>query len=225
MGLGAYASALLSLRLHLPVAAAFAGSGLLVALLALLLGPVMLRIKGVYFVLMTFALGEVINLMFQAWVGVFGGNNGLFGIPKLTLFGIRMTDIRFYYLAGLGLAGVTFLAVRTLFRSEAGAILLALDEDEQLARSLGVDALRWRIAVFVLSAMFAALAGSLYAHYLGFISPEAFSFWTVVNVVVINVIGGVASPVGRCSARCCWSRCRKCCATQGNIRCCPTGCC
>lgn len=196
MGLGAYSSALLTMRLNVPFAAAFLGSGALVALFALVLGPIVLRIKGVYFVLLTFAFGQVINLIFQAWIGLFGGNNGLFGIPKASFFGIRMLDIRFYYLAGLALTGVAYATVRALFRSDAGAILNSLDENETLARSLGADALRWRIAVFVLSSFFAGLSGSLYAHYLGFISPDAFSFWTVVNVLVINVIGGIASPLG-----------------------------
>jgi branched-chain amino acid transport system permease protein len=196
MGLGAYISALLTLRLHVPFAVAFLGSGVLVALFARVLGPIVLRIKGVYFVLLTFALGEVINLIFQAWVELFGGNNGLFGIPKASLFGVRMLDIRFYYLAGLALTGFAYATVRALFRSDAGAILDSLDENETLASSLGTDAMRWRIAVFVLSSFLAALSGSLYAHYLGFISPDAFSFWTVVNVVVINVIGGIASPLG-----------------------------
>jgi branched-chain amino acid transport system permease protein len=196
MGLGAYASALLMMRLHFPFAAAFLTSGVLVALLALALGPIVLGIKGIYFVLLTFALGEVINLIFQAWVGLFNGNNGLFGIPKASLFGVRMLDIRFYYLAGLALTGCAYAAIRALFRSDAGAILDSLNENETLACSLGADALRWRIGVFVLSSFLAALSGSLYAHYLGFISPDAFSFWTVVNVVVINVIGGIASPLG-----------------------------
>jgi branched-chain amino acid transport system permease protein len=197
MGLGAYISALLTLRLHVPFAVAFLGSGVLVALFARVLGPVVLRIKGVYFVLLTFALGEVINLIFQAWVELFGGNNGLFGIPKASLFGVRMLDIRFYYLAGLALTGFAYATVRALFRSDAGAILDSLDENETLASSLSTNtAMRQRIAVFVLSSFLAALSGSLYAHYLGFISPDAFSFWTVVNVVVINVIGGIASPLG-----------------------------
>lgn len=196
MGLGAYSSALLTMRLNVPFTVAFFGSGALVALFALLLGPIVLRIKGVYFVLLTFAFGQVINLVFQAWIGLFGGNNGLYGIPKASLFGVRMLDIRFYYLAGLALTGVAYATVRALFRSDAGAILDSLDENETLARSLGADALRWRIAVFVLSSFFAGLSGSLYAHYLGFISPDAFSFWTVVNVLVINVIGGIATPLG-----------------------------
>jgi branched-chain amino acid transport system permease protein len=196
MGLGAYTSSLLMMRLHIPFTLSFLSAGLMVGLITLLLGPIVLRIKGVYFGLLTFALGQVINLIFQAWIGLFGGNNGLFGIPKATFFDVRIVDIRLYYLAGLALTAFAYFVIRALFRSDAGAILDSLEENETLARSLGADALSWRIAVFVLSGFLAGLSGSLYAHYLGFISPDAFSFWTVVNVLVINVIGGIASPAG-----------------------------
>lgn len=196
MGLGAYGSALLMVRLKLPFIVAMPLSAMSVALLAVTLGPIFLRIKGVYFVLLTFAFGEVVNLIFQAWVDVFGGNNGLFGIPKASLFGYRMVDIRFYYVFALALAGLAYLIIAKLYRSEVGAIMDSIEENEELSRSLGVDALRYRVAVFGLSGFFAGLCGSLYAHYIGFLSPEAFSFWTVVNVVAINVIGGAASPVG-----------------------------
>ncbi len=196
MGLGAYASALLMMRLQVPFWAAMPLAGGLVALLAALLGPIFLRIKGVYFVLLTFAFGQVIDLTFQAWVDVFGGNNGLFGIPKASLFGYRLADIRFYYLLALGLAALTFYSVSSLYRSEMGTIMDSIEENEQLSESLGIDTLRYRITVFCISAFFAGLSGSLYAHYLTFLSPEAFSFWTVVNVIVMNVIGGISSPVG-----------------------------
>ncbi len=196
MGLGAYASALMAMRLKLPVLAAMPLAALGVALLAVLLGPIFLRIKGVYFVLLTFAFGEVVNLIFQAWVDVFGGNNGLFGVPKLSALGYRLADVRFYYVFALILAALAYLAVSRLYRSEVGSIMDSLEENEELSRSLGIDALRHRIAVFGLSGFLAGLCGGLYAHYIGFLSPEAFSFWTVVNVVVINVIGGVASPLG-----------------------------
>jgi branched-chain amino acid transport system permease protein len=77
-----------------------------------------------------------------------------------------------------------------------GVIMDSVEENEQLSESLGVDSLRYRITVFGISAFFAGLSGGLYAHYLGFLSPEAFSFWTLVNVLVMNVIGGISSPVG-----------------------------
>lgn len=196
MGIGAYASALCSMRLGLPPALAFLLAGVLAAVIAALIGPVFLRIKGVYFVLLTFAFSQIVNLIFQDWTSLFGGNNGLYGIPKMALFGYRLTGVGQYYcFAGL-LAAVTYLAVRAIRRSDIGAVLSALDENEPLGRSLGLDALAWRVGIFTIAAFFAGLAGSVYAHYLGFLSPPAFSFWTSVDAVVMNVIGGMATPLG-----------------------------
>lgn len=196
MGLGAYGSALLVMRLKLSFWVAAPLSGFLVGLLAAALGPILLRVKGVYFVLLTFALGQVINLIFQTWIGLFGGNNGLYGIPKTYFMDIRISDARFYYLLALALAAATFFGLRAMYRSEVGAIIDSIEENEELSKSLGIDALRYRIAIFGLSAFLAGLSGGIYAHYLGFLSPPAFSFWTVVNVIVINVIGGIQSPTG-----------------------------
>ncbi len=196
MGLGAYTSALLTLRLKAPAPLAFVAAGLAVALVAALIGPIFLRIRGVYFVLLTFAFGEVVDLLFVSWVEVFGGNNGLYGIPKPNLFGVAVTTKPAFYLLALALAAVTFLVVRAVFRSQIGAVIASLDDNELLGRSIGIDAPRYRLAVFTFSGFLAGLAGSFYAHYLTFISPEAFGFWTPVNLVVINVLGGIASPWG-----------------------------
>lgn len=196
MGLGAYTSALLSMRLGVPFLLAFPAAGLLVAAFAAAIGPVFLRVKGVYFVLLTFALGEGIVLVFQEWVSLFGGNNGIHGIPKASLFGWAMLTPRSYYLFALCLAALAFTVAVVVFRSALGAVLDSLNENEDLSRSLGVNARSYRVCVFALSGFFAGLAGSVYAHYTGFLSPEAFSFWTFVDLLVINVIGGIASPIG-----------------------------
>jgi len=196
MGLGAYTSALLSMRLGLPFLLAFPAAGLLVAAIAAALGPVFLRVKGVYFVLLTFALGEGIVLIFQEWVSLFGGNNGIYGIPKASLLGFAMSTPRAYYLFGLCLAGIAFLVAVRIFRSALGAVLDSLNENEDLSQSLGVNARSYRVCVFTVSGFFAGLGGSVYAHYTSFLSPEAFSFWTLVDLLVINVVGGIASPIG-----------------------------
>lgn len=196
MGIGAYASALLTMRLGFPPALSLLSAGLLAALTALLTGPLFLRIKGVYFVLLTFAFSQIVNLIFQDWTSLFGGNNGLFGIPKMALFGYRLTTVAHYYCLAAVLAALTYLVVRTIRRSDIGTVLAALDENEALGRSLGLDALSWRVGIFTVTAFFAGLAGSVYAHYLGFLSPPAFSFWTSVDAIVMNVIGGMATPLG-----------------------------
>lgn len=196
MGLGAYTSALLTMRLGAPFPLAFLASGVVPALIAAIVGPIFLRIRGVYFVLLTFAFGEVVVLMFVEWVELFGGNNGLFGIPKPDLFGLRLIAKPEMYLFALALAVLTFIVVRAVYRSEIGAVITSLDDNELLARSIGIDAPRYRLSVFCLSAALAGWGGGFYAHYLTFISPEAFGFWTPVNMVIINVVGGIASPWG-----------------------------
>jgi len=196
MGLGAYSSALLVMRLHLPFAVAFLCAGLIVALVALLIGPVFLRIKDVYFVLLTFAFGEIVVLLFIQWVGLFGGSNGLPGVPPPALFGHSIQTKVGFYLFALALALLSYTAVRILYRSEFGAVIRSLDENEELTRSIGVDALRYRLATFCFSSFLAGLAGCVYGHYLTLITPDDYGFWTPVNLVVINVIGGMASPSG-----------------------------
>lgn len=196
MGLGAYASALATMRLGFPFPLAFVSGGLVAAVAAAIVGPIFLRVRGVYFVLLTFAFGEVIVLTFVEWVEVFGGNNGLFGIPRPTLFGYQMTAKATFYLFAFVFAMLTFMVIRAIYKSEIGAVITSLDDNEMLTRSIGIDASRYRLGVFCFSAALAGLAGSFYAHYLTFISPEAFGFWTAVNMVVMNVLGGIASPWG-----------------------------
>jgi branched-chain amino acid transport system permease protein len=196
MGLGAYTSTLLVMRLGLPFLIAFPAAGLLVAAIAVVIGPFFLRVKGVYFVLLTFALGEGIGLVFQEWVSLFGGNNGIHGIPKASLFGMAMLTPRSYYFLALALVVVTFLVALAVFRSALGAVLDSLNENEQLSQSLGVNALSYRVCIFALSGFLAGLAGSVYAHYTGFLSPEAFGFSTFIDMLAINVIGGISSPIG-----------------------------
>jgi branched-chain amino acid transport system permease protein len=196
MGLGAYGSALLMMRLAFPFWLAFLVSGLLVAVLAGVVGPVFLRIKGVYFVLLTFALNQVIIFNFIEWVDLFGGNNGLTGIPRPSIFGLVMRQPREYYFLALALAVASFVLVRAIYRSEWGVVIDSINEDELLSRSLGVNAMGFRWVLFCLSGFLAGLSGSVYAHYLTFLSPDAFSFLTVVDVILMNVLGGMASPFG-----------------------------
>lgn len=196
MGIGAYAGALLALRLGLPTSLSLLAGGVLAGLCALLLGPVFLRIKGVYFVLLTYAFGQIVNLVFQEWTSVFGGNSGIYGIPKLSLFGFRLTAVQHYYVVGLVFTAATYWAMRAIERSDMGAIYESLNENETLSRSIGANALAWRITAFTFSAFVAGVSGGIYAFYIGFLSPDPFGFGLAVNLVVINVIGGTNSVLG-----------------------------
>jgi len=196
MGIGAYTSALLTLRLGVTPLPSLVVSACICALAASVLGPVFLRIKGVYFVLLTYAFGQIVNLVFQEWTDVFGGNSGLYGIAKLSAFGYRVRDPALVYGIALTFALVFFLLVHAIRRSDIGALLRSLEANEPLSLSFGVSALTWRVAVFMLTAAMAGIAGSLYAHIIGFLSPDVFGFRLSVDLIVMNVVGGVSSAWG-----------------------------
>jgi branched-chain amino acid transport system permease protein len=196
MGIGAYGSALLTMRLGYPPAVSLLAGGMCAALIALIFGPVFLRIKGVYFALLTYAFGQIINLVFQEWTSLFGGNSGLYGIPKFSILGTRLAAIQQYYILGLILAALCYVAMRAIERSDIGAIFQSLNEDEMLSRSIGANALTWRTAAFVFSAFVAGISGGVYAFYIGFLSPDPFGFRSSVDLIVINVIGGASSVLG-----------------------------
>lgn len=196
MGLGAYGSALFMMRLGLPFPVAFFGAALAVTLLAWLVGQVFLRIRGVYFVLLTFAFGEIIVLTFVEWVSLFGGSNGLMGVPRPGGFGYEVESREGFYLMALALAAFAYASVRALYQSELGAVITSLDENEALTRSLGIDSRQYRLLTFCFSAFLVGMSGALYGHYLTLVTPEDYGFWVPVNLVVINVIGGMAHPIG-----------------------------
>jgi branched-chain amino acid transport system permease protein len=196
MGIGAYGSALLTMRLGVPPMLSIVCGSILSAIAAATLGPIFLRIKGVYFVLLTYAFGQIVNLIFQEWTSLFGGNNGLYDIPKLSIFSMRLAEVSHYYVVGLIFTTLCYICMRMLEKSDIGAIFESLNEDEILSRSLGSNAMMWRIGAFTLSALMAGAAGGFYAFYIGFLSPDTFGFNGSIDLIVINAIGGVGSVLG-----------------------------
>jgi branched-chain amino acid transport system permease protein len=196
MGIGAYGAALLTMRLGWPPLLSMVTGALIATAIAAATGPVFMRIKGVYFVLLTYAFGQIVNLVFQEWTSLFGGNNGLYGVPKFSLFGLRLTTPLHYYGLGLIFTALTYAVMRAIERSDIGAIYQSLNENEMLSRSLGTNALAWRVAAFCLSAFVAGIGGGIYAFYIGFLSPDPFGFRASVDLIVINAIGGAHSVLG-----------------------------
>ena len=196
MGLGGYGAALLNMRLGVPPIVSLLAGGLIAAAIAGLFGPIFLRIKGTYFVLLTFAFGEIVNLIMQDWISLTGGNSGLYGIPKFSILGWTLTAIEHYYVLGLLFALLFYGATRAIEKSDIGAIFQSLNEDEMLSCSIGSNAHAWRIAAFGFGAFMAGVSGAVYAFYLSSISPEVFGFQAIVDLIVINVIGGPGSALG-----------------------------
>jgi branched-chain amino acid transport system permease protein len=196
MGIGAYTSALLTTRWQMPFAVGILCAGAFTAVAGYLLGRILFRLRGVYFVLVTFALGEVVRLCFIAWEGLFGGANGITGIPKPALFGFVFdTKLKFYYLAlAVTVASVWFMC--RVFLTHPGRAYEAINEAENLAESTGIDTTQYKVQSFTISCFFTGIAGSLTAHYLSYVSPSGFTFWQSVDLIIMNVLGGIGHLAG-----------------------------
>jgi len=195
-GLGAYGSAILTVNLQLPAWPAMVLTALAVAGLALGIGIPTLRLHGHYLAMATLGFNYVWHIILVEWDRVTGGPSGLAGIPPLTVMGLPMdTESRFYYLIW-SLVLVALLLCRNLLHSGVGRGLAALAQDEVAAACLGVDVQRSKIKTFVLSAVFASVGGSLYAHYFGYVNPDAFGIFKSVDLVIMVVVGGLGSVWG-----------------------------
>ena len=195
-GIGAYTSALLTLRLEWSFWLALPGAVALTALAGWLIGRLALKLRGAYFVLVTISFAGVISLVSVNWMELTNGPLGLPGVPAPALgpWSLR-TKPAYYYLVLAGVA-LSYLVCRRLVRSRIGRAFLALRENEPLAESVGVDVAHYLVLAAVVSAGLAGLAGSLYAHYTRFVSPEVFLFTYTVTMVVMVVAGGKGTLAG-----------------------------
>ncbi len=193
---GAYASAILTTRLHWPPLAGIAAGLLVAAAIALLVGLPALRLRGHYLAMFTLGLGIIAQILLEQGGKVTGGFDGLTGVPALGVGSLRLESPKSMFVATVIALAVAALVARNLVRSRQGRALRALHESEEAASACGVDVTAAKLQVFVLSAMMASLAGSLYAHSLRFVSPEPFGFRSSVMFMVMMVVGGSASVAG-----------------------------
>ncbi len=193
LGIGAYTQAVLVLH-GIPAPLACIAAVGLAALAGVTIGVPALRLFGIYLAIGTLSFGFIVEEVFARWEGVTGGNGGLV-VPKLNLLGWRVGEIGFYYL-GLLLLCFAILGVLNLLRTPTGRAFIAIRDSEVAARSLGVNVARSKTLAFALSAAFTGLAGALYAHKLGFISPEQFSVLASIDLLIMLFVGGSRSLHG-----------------------------
>ena len=196
MGIGSYTSALLSVKLGVPFIVAFLASGIVAGLVGAAFGSLVLRLKGVYFTLVTFAFGEAVRLLFTAWVSVFGGPFGISNIPAASLFGFTFDTKTEAYFLFLVLGIVVVLSMYKIVNSPVNRVIKGINKAETLTQFLGVNTYSYKVILFTISSMFMGFLGSIYAHYLRFIGPTEFTFWKTVDWITINIIGGMGSMVG-----------------------------
>ncbi len=194
-GLGAYGSAVLTTHAGLPPAAALLVAALGVGLLAFVVARAILGLSGHYLAMATLGLGIIVSIVLtnEAWLT--GGPDGM-AVDDFAVFGRRLAGERNWYwvFAGLLVAAIVFAG--NLVESPAGRALRALHGSEIAARVVGIDAAAYKARVFVLSAVVTAVMGSLYGHYLGFVTPAVAGFGKSVELVTMVVVGGLASVWG-----------------------------
>jgi branched-chain amino acid transport system permease protein len=195
-GLGAYSSAILTTAWGWPSFLALPVTAIGVALTALVVGVPTLRLSGHYLAMATLGFNIVVHHVLVHWDQVTGGPSGLTGIPSFGIPGVTLRgETQHYYL--LWAAAMVALTLSVNFvRSGLGRGLAALAEDEVAAAAMGVDVRRGKIAVFTISAVFASVGGSLFAHYMGTITPDTFGIFASIDFVIMVVIGGVGSLWG-----------------------------
>jgi branched-chain amino acid transport system permease protein len=201
MGVGAYGSALMSKELALPVPLAMLAGASLAALIAFVLSFPLFRMKGFYFLIGSFAAGEVIRLIWKwselTWL--FGGPKGIKLIPPFPDIDVLSIDfydpVNYYYLCLIVVAIALFILYR-IERSRTGLTFHAIHWQDKLAESVGVNTFGYRMLAFVIASFFAGLAGALYAHYVGTVNPNRFNVEEMVYVLIWAIVGGTATFYG-----------------------------
>jgi len=193
---GAYASAKLTIELHLPWLAALAGSGAIAGLFGYVIAKPTLRLSGIYLTLVTLGFNMILFLVLQNWMGFTNGPLGIMDIPPPSLFG-RVIDSRveYYYLI-LALAVLTVITMHRLMTCRFGRALTAIRENELAAEATGVDTTRYKVQAFVLAAFYAGLAGSFYAHFVKFVSPDSFTINESFVLLAMLAFGGQGNLIG-----------------------------
>jgi branched-chain amino acid transport system permease protein len=195
-GIGAYTSAILSVDFGWSFWAALPAALVLASLCGLLLGLPTLRVRGHYLILATLGFGEIVRLILQNWQQVTKGPTGIVGIPPVKLFGFALQSERHFYYLALAFLAVALLVTYRLVRTRVGRELISVRDNELAAELMGVDTVRVKLFAFTVSAAFAGVAGSLYAHMSGFISPDVFTFEVSVAVLIMVMLGGAATIFG-----------------------------
>jgi len=195
-GIGAYASALVALKLGLGfwgglVVAAAAG-----ALAAALVAIPSLRVAGDYYIVASFGLQVVILTVFINWTSLTNGHAGLPGIPRPSVFGLVIDDPFKYVALSLALAAVTYAICRRLTGSAFGRVLRAVRDDEIAAQATGKNVVLVKIVITTISSALGALAGSLYAHYITYINPTSFTLDESIFITSLVILGGTERLAG-----------------------------
>jgi branched-chain amino acid transport system permease protein len=195
-GLGAYISGVLTVKFGINPWWCI-GLGVMVsAVVAYMIGGPSLKLRGHYLAMATLAFCIIVTVVFNENVDITGGPDGLAFIPGMRVFGIALDSIvKYYYFVWSVVLIVLFLCLN-LIESRVGRALRSIHDSELAASAVGVNVAKYKINVFVLSAMLASVGGSFYAHYLNFINPSSFDLFVSIKIIIMIMLGGMFSLWG-----------------------------
>lgn len=195
LGIGAYASAVLPTHFGWHPVLALAAGAVAAGLLAAIVARPIFKLKGHYLAMATLGLGIILNIALRNEATWTGGPDGM-PVPSMALFGYELNNDKHWYWVVALLLSVSVWASLNLIDSPFGRALRALHGSEVASQVVGVDVVRYKVAIFVMSAVFASMMGSVTAHYVGFVTPNLADFFHSIELVTMVVVGGMASVYG-----------------------------
>lgn len=195
-GLAGYTMGLVLVHTDLPLWLAMLAGVAVAGVAAVIIGLLIIRKAGIYFAMLTIAFGQMFFFVANRWKDVTGGEDGLSNIPRRPFLGLDLTSpVHFYYFAAVACLLAAVVAWR-LIHSDFGDVLRAIRENEARCAAIGYDVQRYKLGAFVISALFAAVSGTLYVLLLRYAFPQTMDWVRSGNVVVMSLVGGLGTFSG-----------------------------
>jgi branched-chain amino acid transport system permease protein len=189
-GIGAYTSAVLTGKFGFNPWVAFLLGILLTAAIAYLVGVPSLKLRGHYLAMATLAFGIIIFIVFNEWDTMTLGPSGFSDIPGISIAGYDLdTDIKYYGFVWIIVILVLLFSINVI-HSRIGRAFRSIHGSENAANAMGVNTSKYKVQIFVMSAAYASIGGSLYTHYMNFLSPSSFSLFFSIKLVIMVILGG-----------------------------------
>jgi branched-chain amino acid transport system permease protein len=201
MAIGGYTSAILTVQLGMAFWPSFLLAGIVSGIVALLVGMVVLRVGGIYFSIITLALGEIVRIIVLEWESATNGIKGLITSPPdpIVLGGLEInfatSTVPYYYFMVL-LVAITALIFWQIGQSRLGRSFAGLALNQVLAEHQGMHLMKYRVIAFTVAGVFTGFAGSLYAHYLSIMAPLMLGLWESMQIMIMSIVGGISSLAG-----------------------------
>jgi len=195
MAIGAYTSAILTVTLGVPFWLALPTAGALTGLIGFIVGLPSLRLTGIYLALATMAFGFITDEIILQWQSVTGGADGFSVVPP-SIFGLSFDSYQRYFFITFSSIAMLLFVAKNILRGSFGRTLMAIRDSETAAETMGINLGWYKTLAFSLSALYTGLAGSLYAHFILFISVDNFTLLNSISFIVMIVVGGLGSLTG-----------------------------